>query len=1142
MVFSLKCFALLILSVKARLQVGLLCPEASVDAHITSMQADIFVWSGVGQDSLENWLAIRPLNLLYTLECDERIKFQLYSVAKEQDLAIVYSGRANPGFYALPAHSFLSEQAQAFEKLLSYANATEICIVEGEDSSLRYGLENLGVKVSLSLKVVAGMSENSIYLLLMRQFKPSGIRHILVDTNSALSGRILQSLSKGKLMKKDYSVYLSPSAAAFAKTANYTGLIILSEPAAFNASSALEVELNTIRSFSSFACASICPYGKAEIEDAFLRFSATRDLAVTNMKSGQLVHVGVFSQMHLNMIEAVTFLGSATSAPSTDQIEITVTLNNGNENPDGTKDITNMYYHQYAKYGLAVANEQQILSPFRIKTHEISCGANVINPAFIRKCLTAAKSDIGVAFVPPAISPLVMALHDIVNELDINTSIIAPLVQSPLLSSKKKYPNFVRIVTLVKDTVTPIVQFFRAFKYNKVNVIYSNDAYGLTYYNEVKTAFEANAIDIQTAQPIDLDLALSRNCTKYQNFTDGIIATGIRPTMVLGIVGFQSVAIDCLYEAGVRKEDIVLLYGAPTSNSFLSISDDLVAKRAELVDKQFNLFQASFLGAYGQAVKEASTLEFGAVPVPVHSLFYDGALFISYTLARMIKRGLDFDDKVIFNEQMRKTSIIGTTGRISIDENSNDRKDQAVDFFNVLIDEDGYREVKILTIDVTSTNFITVQSDPVFSDGTSTPPKQALKNFEDCPFPEEDRHEFKDGKILVIIIGSSFFTIALICAVVVSKHFRSFKVSKLIERHEISFQDYIMVGGILVEFMQYINFSPLFPDLNIRGYINYSSLGLSDDYFDNGEVYLRMLQTVAILTLCWLGMCLVIYKKHYGLYMRAKLENLTYISECLMPILGNICFLPFIAVLFDVYICTEGVGSSKDQLSYTDSFMYRNCNEYCWEGKHLTYVVVATVAMLVYQPITIATRPIWQELQPVLHVKMFPVCLVFKSLFQVLIVVIRRGLRDDYTLSHNILYMLCFALYLAFSLRREQYNYSRVNILHNLCLAMVLWYGALAIIDQYTGFPNNWFWIGMILIGDGLLIIYSLAKMRLLPNLLYSKQNKHQSEIFKFAFSFGATVPEYYTSSRLNYLSRDTQILGDRRSFFESSLNDTQKA
>ncbi|CAG9329486.1 unnamed protein product [Blepharisma stoltei] len=50
-------------------------------------------------------------------------------------------------------------------------------------------------------------------------------------------------------------------------------------------------------------------------------------------------------------------------------------------------------------------------------------------------------------------------------------------------------------------------------------------------------------------------------------------------------------------------------------------------------------------------------------------------------------------------------------------------------------------------------------------------------------------------------------------------------------------------------------------------------------------------------------------------------------ADFLMPILGNLMFIPIVSLLLDVFICDESIGEN-----FTDSFMIKDSYQFCWKG------------------------------------------------------------------------------------------------------------------------------------------------------------------------------------------------------------------
>jgi hypothetical protein len=113
-----------------------------------------------------------------------------------------------------------------------------------------------------------------------------------------------------------------------------------------------------------------------------------------------------------------------------------------------------------------------------------------------------------------------------------------------------------------------------------------------------------------------------------------------------------------------------------------------------------------------------------------------------------------------------------------------------------------------------------------------------------------------------------------------------------------------------------------------------------------------------VYTLCFVWFVtavLILLKVDIRLESQSICRNFGYYAETILPILSNSCFLPIIAILIDVNLCTEKVGDDVD-----DTYLDRDCHVWCWESEHVVYVSFAVVCFVLYVPLAVLTRPMWQ--------------------------------------------------------------------------------------------------------------------------------------------------------------------------------------
>jgi hypothetical protein len=191
-----------------------------------------------------------------------------------------------------------------------------------------------------------------------------------------------------------------------------------------------------------------------------------------------------------------------------------------------------------------------------------------------------------------------------------------------------------------------------------------------------------------------------------------------------------------------------------------------------------------------------------------------------------------------------------------------------------------------------------------------------------------------------------------------------------------------------------------------------------------------------------------------------------------MPLLGNALFLPITSVLFDIFICEEAHSPIKSELDYSDSFMFRDCNEDCWGGLHRRYVVAVSIALVLYHPITVITRPLWQELVPDMHLKTRQTFYLQKSLVEVILVGIRRGLRSRSRVAHGLVYIAVIFIHLILCLIRKPFNYQRLNLWFYFSMSMVIIIGTTTLLEgSISGFAGPYALGLMFGVGGFLLVL-----------------------------------------------------------------------
>ena len=154
----------------------------------------------------------------------------------------------------------------------------------------------------------------------------------------------------------------------------------------------------------------------------------------------------------------------------------------------------------------------------------------------------------------------------------------------------------------------------------------------------------------------------------------------------------------------------------------------------------------------------------------------------------------------------------------------------------------------------------------------------------------------------------------------------------------------------------------------------------------------------------------------------------------------------------NIFDCKTAVDFDKDgKLEFDESIWDYDCKQTCWEEKHLRFVILVSFALIVYMPLAILCRPMWQELQnEVLHIKQNPSFLFIKMLTQTTVIVLHKVLLPMNESVYRIIFCILMISYTSFMWKKWPVNYDRLNWLFVICMVLVDWMAFLATIANIT--------------------------------------------------------------------------------------------
>jgi hypothetical protein len=242
-------------------------------------------------------------------------------------------------------------------------------------------------------------------------------------------------------------------------------------------------------------------------------------------------------------------------------------------------------------------------------------------------------------------------------------------------------------------------------------------------------------------------------------------------------------------------------------------------------------------------------------------------------------------------------------------------------------------------------------------DGTTNIPSDSRTIDHDCPFPDDDIESSSNGTTVAYIVNFVVIGITAIMTFFIGKKYWSTSIEELQTKRPIGINDYVVLFIVLVDFFQYCVMTPDLESLN--EIIYKTSQIFSIDFpglveLKEGVFWMLLISIFAVVFLWLILGAIIIFRLDLRFQNSDMCVSFGLIAESILPIMNNVFFLPIVAILLDVFLCTKEVGSD-----YTDTFLDVDCHEYCWKDDHIIYVVFTCLCMLAYLPVAIYCRPYW---------------------------------------------------------------------------------------------------------------------------------------------------------------------------------------
>lgn len=1076
-----------------------------------------FIGSETVKD-IQDWIEKNQILLVYNLCSPEVVSYSLWKLRNVVDFVHLESkvGSRGSEFGVIYPFKDRNEHHIATEAVLRALGIAETLVFSNDFNKSVELAQNFSVVTQAV--VVPGTPQISMDKIVARIFKPEGVKTVVVDLPGSLADAAFIGFKRARMLKKGYAYLVTPKGSYF--SSSLWGPLVLAEEGLENSTSWIEMHLDNL----NWLLSNVTSRSTMDIATEVKRKLKARTIQILSCQGNSRPIVGSISGGIATFSSTFMFPGNSTTFDPTLPPEILISTHSSKTNLNGVDDLLNPTYFNGTYTALKVSEASNLLGRFRIITKEVTCGSTSSSVSYAKACL--ARDEFGVMTLGTYSSVGTMAFLEAQRLTNNKVPVIASRSSSLAFSSKTRYPYFVRNIVNTSHLAAPSVQLLRQFGYNQLNLFYSDEPFGQALAASIIPALEFNKMQVFTApedQRIPYDFTLDQ--TNYTNIATSIRNSGVRPVLVLVAGLYRIVFIDFLISQGFKPDEIICIHNTGLQDAWITGTPEQIEARMPFVLGSSLLNMATFIGESGsQALSQMK--EEGYSPNGIMCQFYDAGLQVVYSLSSMIKKGKDFEDPDVAINSLRELVFYGCTGKVAIDKDSNDRRDQDTDVFNVQREGNGYIEAKVYVISLTGSQLITEVNSIQWPAGFDSAPPQKLLNFGDCPFPIEHQQEFGEGERLVQYIGGSLlFVTFLITALAFWKWRHLNYIKALTKASEETFADKVVSFAVAIDMLHYIGHGPKLAN-------NEDILSLVSDYASGGiiksinfsrGIYWSLLSSVLVCIVIWFIFCVVLWLRHVKIRFVIS-DKLAWIGEVLMPLLGNMLFLPFISLLFDVYYCVEAHGPEGTDLEFTDSYMYRDCYEDCWSGKHVGYAIAASVALVLYHPITVVTRPLWQLSEADLNIITRPTFYLQKSMIEVFIVVTRRAVRKDYETLHATIYMVALCIHLGLSILRRPYNYSRTNLWHCVSISICIWISIVCLFQMHIEFFLGEIGETLLFSGIGLMlckfyvVVCFVFQHWKLPKLIYTTKHPAEESLYKFAFTLQNIPPPIKATPSLNYL------------------------
>lgn len=833
-----------------------------------------------------------------------------------------------------------------------------------------------------------------------------------------------------------------------------------------------------------------------QIYREFMGFQGTCVYSLVNIQNDQRKIIGNVNHSIVTLTDSIYYYGGDSQRAVLTKPTIQISANTGTKNPPGYPDVyQNSKYQKGTYFAVDYANaNSKIFENFELVLYDqVDCGVNVFDYEFSKNCFLEKKLFLGISYIPTFYSITIDVLKQF-HTLGFEIPVMSGMGSSTSLSSTTDFPMFTRLVSPLDFTTTVFSQFLSIMNWKNVVVFYSDESFGKAIYSILLQNSEIYRYNIANQEKYR-NIPKTYNSTVFEVYKPHMqdaLDTGCNIFLLAMTDPTPYFWLEGLYDMGVRRNNLTFFFTTITGIDAINSTGGNSTKRGELMHGSFVLYNAAWVGEYGEKIKESYLKNYESAWMP--SFYIDTVLTLVATMESLLAQGKCFENKTEFMSEHRKTRLLGASGYISFEYSSNNRNLVYFNLYNFYQDNDTneWHGEAVGLISPLSTIYYSVLREPVWPGGVF--PLDIKRNYLNCPFKESDIIKSSKGTIAKITILSLLFTFSAVIGTFLVIQKSKETIAPLTTKVLAYFNDYLVFLFIFVEALQLLSLGPDFSDFNsfISGLANLSSLNSTKSDFFRGSDYWKFYYIVLCLVfLCYFLQVISRYKG--ALRLKCVKGELEYIKKLFALVTSSFLVIPVIETT-SIFVCDYATSPELPK-----SYLNSDCSTNCWQGVHIFQAIAGGSVLLTFFPTCTLLKFNWQSENPEINIKSSLLYTLIKNLLHGLLIILEKILYDSNNLSYTIIFLIGVLIKLFFVVLMKPFNFDRANYWTIFPLICIIFNTILCILTSLLDIDSETSLTTQLSFFFFFLFIAIVFQSKLSENLIVAPKARRITLLMKFA-------------------------------------------